>query len=60
MYANIGDYIVAISLTWIIMIGFFIALTMEMMLLIGLTFPILIILLLRNKQIINNRVAQKR
>jgi hypothetical protein len=60
MYANIGDYIVAISLTWIIMIGFFIALTMEMMLLIGLTFPILIILLLMNKQIINNRVAQKR
>jgi hypothetical protein len=40
-----------------IMIGFFIALTMELMLLIGLTFPVLIILLLRDKQII--RVAQK-
>jgi hypothetical protein len=40
-----------------IMIGFFIALTMELMLLIGLIFPVLIILLLRDKQII--RVAQK-
>jgi hypothetical protein len=59
MYANTEDYIFAISLTWMIMIGFFIALTMEIMLLIGLTFPILIILLLRNKQIISNRIAQK-
>jgi hypothetical protein len=39
------------------MIGLFIALTMELMLLTGLTFPVLIILLLRDKQII--RVAQK-
>jgi hypothetical protein len=58
MYANTGDYIFAIALTWMIMVGFFIALTMEMMLLIGLTFPILIILLLRNKQIISNRIVQ--
>jgi hypothetical protein len=59
MYANTGDYIFAIALTWMIMVGFFIALTMEMMLLIGLTFPILIILLLRNKQIISNRIVEK-
>jgi hypothetical protein len=58
MYANTGDYIFAIALTWMIMVGFFIALTMEMMLLIGLTFPILIILLLRNKQIVSNRIVQ--
>jgi hypothetical protein len=57
MYARTEDYFVAICLTWMIMIGFFIALTMELMLLIGLTFPVLIILLLRDKQII--RVAQK-
>jgi hypothetical protein len=59
MYANTGDYIFAIALTWMIMVGFFIAVTMEMMLLIGLAFPTLIILLLRNKQIISNRIVQK-
>jgi hypothetical protein len=58
MHANTGDYIFAIALTWMIMVGFFIAVTMELMLLIGLTFPILIILLLRNKQIISNRMVQ--
>jgi hypothetical protein len=33
------------------MIGFFIAITREVMLLIGLTFPVLIMLLLRDKRI---------
>jgi hypothetical protein len=34
-------------------------LTTEIMLLIGLAFPILIILLLRDKQIIDSRIAPK-
>jgi hypothetical protein len=57
MHAHTGDYIFAIALTWMIMIGFFMALTREIMLLIGLAFPILIILLLRNKQIVSNHMA---
>jgi hypothetical protein len=53
MYASTEDYIITICLTWMIMIGFFIMLTTEIMLLIGLAFPVLIILLLKDKQIIN-------
>src|SRR5215211_6336332 len=45
MYASTEDYIITICLTWMIMIGFFIMLTTEIMLLIGLAFPVLIILL---------------
>jgi hypothetical protein len=51
MYANTEDYIITICLTWMIMIGFFIAITREVMLLIGVTFPVLIMLLLRDKRI---------
>jgi hypothetical protein len=47
MRANTEDYIFAICITWMIMVGFFIAITSEVMLLIGLAFPLLIILLLK-------------
>ena len=46
------DYILTICVVWLIMIGFFLVLTLEVMLLIGVAFPVLIIILLRNS---NNR-----
>jgi hypothetical protein len=42
------DYILTICIVWLIMIGFFLVLTREVMLLIGVAFPILIIILLKN------------
>lgn len=42
------DYILTICVVWLIMIGFFLVLTLEVMLLIGVAFPVLIIILLRN------------
>lgn len=47
MHAKTEDYIFAICLIWIIMVGFFIIVTREVMLLIGLAFPVLIIMLIR-------------
>ncbi|MGC2309046.1 MAG: hypothetical protein WA461_11630 [Nitrososphaeraceae archaeon] len=46
------DYILTICVVWLIMIGFFLVLTLEVILLIGVAFPVLIIILLRNS---NNR-----
>lgn len=48
------DYILTICVVWLIMIGFFLVLTLEVMLLIGIAFPVLIIILLRNS---NKRVS---
>lgn len=45
MHANTEDYVFAICLTWMIMVCFFIVITREIMLLIGVVFPILIMLL---------------
>lgn len=42
------DYILTICIVWLIMVGFFLVLTREVMLLIGVVFPLLIIILLRN------------
>jgi hypothetical protein len=48
------DYILTICIVWLIMIGFFLVLTLEVMLLIGVAFPVLIIILLRNS---NKRIS---
>lgn len=48
------DYILTICVVWLIMIGFFLVLTLEVMLLIGVAFPVLIIILLRNS---NKRIS---
>jgi hypothetical protein len=48
------DYILTICVVWLIMIGFFLVLTLEVMLLIGVAFPVLIIILLRNS---NKRIG---
>jgi hypothetical protein len=49
MHANTEDYVFAICLTWMIMVCFFIVITREILLLIGVVFPILIMLLQRGK-----------
>jgi hypothetical protein len=40
----------AICISWMLMVGFFIAITREIMLLIGLVFPLLILLLQRGRR----------
>ena len=44
------DYILTICIVWLIMIGFFLILTREVLLLIGVAFPVLIIILLKNSK----------
>jgi hypothetical protein len=44
------DYILTICVVWLIMIGFFLVLTREVTLLIGVAFPVLIIILLKNSK----------
>ena len=46
MLQSTYDYIVTICYVWLIMVGFFIAITIELLILIGLVFPILIIVIL--------------
>lgn len=48
--SNTVDYILTVCIVWLIMIGFFMLLTLEVMLLIGVIFPVLIILLLKNSR----------
>jgi Flp pilus assembly protein TadB len=48
--SNTVDYILTVCIVWLIMIGFFMLLTLEVILLIGVIFPVLIILLLRNSR----------
>ena len=50
MQASTEDYVLAICITWMMMIGYFIVITREITLLIGLTFPLLILLLLRSRK----------
>ena len=45
VFANVNDYIVAICLVWIIVVIYFIVITREVMLILGIIFPILIMLL---------------
>lgn len=44
------DYILTTCIVWLIMIGFFLLLTREVMLLIGVAFPLLIIVLVKNSK----------
>lgn len=48
--SNTVDYILTVCIVWLIMIGYFMLLTLEVILLIGVIFPVLIILLLRNSR----------
>ena len=53
------DYILTICVVWLITIGFFLVLTREVLLLIGVVFPVLIIILLRNNNGKNNLSSLK-
>jgi hypothetical protein len=53
------DYILTICVVWLIMIGFFLVLTREVLLLIGVVFPVLIIILLKNSNGKNNLSSLK-
>jgi hypothetical protein len=44
------DYILTICVVWLIMLGFFLVLTREVMLLLGVVFPVLIIILIKNSK----------
>jgi hypothetical protein len=50
MRANTEDYVLAICITWMMMVGYFIVITREITLLIGLIFPLLILLLLKSRK----------
>jgi len=59
MLKSTYDYIITICYVWLIIIGFFIAITFEIMILIGLIFPILIIIILnRERRIDLNKSSQ--
>lgn len=59
MLKSTYDYIITICYVWLIIIGFFIAITFEIMILIGLVFPILIIIILnRERKIDLNKSSQ--
>jgi len=53
MLKSTYDYIVTICYVWLIIIGFFIAITFEVMILIGIIFPILIVIILNRERRIN-------
>ncbi len=53
MLQSTYDYIVTICYVWLIMMGFFIAITIEVLLLIGIVFPILIMIILNRERKIN-------
>jgi hypothetical protein len=47
--SEIVDYILTICVVWLIMIGFFLILTREVMIIIGVVFPVLIIILINKR-----------
>jgi hypothetical protein len=51
------DYILTICVVWLIMIGFFLVLTREVLLLLGVAFPVLIIILIKNSKNRNSKVT---
>jgi hypothetical protein len=58
MLQSTYDYIITICYVWLIMMGFFIAITIELLLLIGLVFPILIIIILNRDRKISSKIAK--
>jgi hypothetical protein len=50
MLKSTYDYITTICYVWLIMMGFFIVITIQVLLLIGLIFPVLIMIILSREQ----------
>ncbi len=53
MLKSTYDYILTICYVWLIIIGFFIVITFEIMILLGFIFPLLIIIVLNREKKIN-------
>lgn len=53
MLKSTYDYILTICYVWLIIIGFFIIITFEIMILLGFIFPLLIIIILNREKKIN-------
>ena len=50
MLKSTYDYITTICYVWLIMMGFFMAITIQVLLLIGFIFPVLILIILNKEQ----------
>ena len=53
MLKSTYDYILTICYVWLIINGFFIVITLEIMILLGFIFPLLIIIILNREKKIN-------
>ena len=59
MLKSTYDYILTICYVWLIIIGFFIVITLEIMILLGFIFPLLIIIILNREKKINLKNLSK-
>lgn len=59
MLKSTYDYILTICYVWLIIIGFFIVITLEIMILIGFIFPLLIIIILNREKKIDIKNSSK-
>ncbi len=59
MLKSTYDYILTICYVWLIIIGFFIIITFEIMILLGFIFPLLIIIILNREKKINLKNLSK-
>jgi hypothetical protein len=50
MLKSTYDYINTICIVWVILIAFFIAITIQFLLLLGLVFPVLIMIIIHREQ----------
>ncbi len=59
MLKSTYDYISTICYVWLIINGFFIVITLEIMILLGFIFPLLIIIILNREKKINIKNSSK-
>ena len=59
MLKSTYDYILTICYVWLIIIGFFIIITFEIMILLGFIFPLLIMIILNREKKINIKNLSK-
>ena len=59
MLKSTYDYILTICYVWLIINGFFIVITLEIMIILGFIFPLLIIIILNREKKINIKNSSK-
>ncbi len=59
MLKSTYDYILTICYVWFIIIGFFIVITFEIMILLGFIFPLLIIIIISRERTIDIKNSSK-